>query len=69
MPDLLGGITVIEGQATAPADPQKAPDTLYRPLEPETTVPSDSVPFRGIPYYAWENRVPGAMRIWLPRPL
>ena len=28
--------------------------------------PKDSVPLTAVPYYAWGNREPGAMRIWLP---
>jgi hypothetical protein len=28
---------------------------------------SDPIPIRAIPYHAWANRRPGAMRVWIPR--
>jgi len=50
-PDLLGGVTAIVGAATRPA-------TGGRPAEP--------VPFSAVPFYAWNNRSPGPMLVWLP---
>lgn len=60
-PELLGGITVIRAEALA-ADPSGWEETLYRPQGPGLT------PCRltAIPYYAWDNRQPGQMRVWLP---
>jgi hypothetical protein len=58
-PDLLGGIATLSGTAMAslPVDGE-----LYRtqPLRREP------VPFRAVPYYAWDHREPGEMVVWLP---
>ncbi|MFZ6029941.1 MAG: glycoside hydrolase family 127 protein [Chloroflexota bacterium] len=58
-PELLGGVTVIHGEALA-ADPAGW-QGLYR-TNPPRLVPT---PLLAIPYYAWDNRQPGAMRVWL----
>jgi uncharacterized protein len=39
---------------------------LHRPYDAEATVPSRDVEITAIPYYAWANRVPGPMRVFLP---
>ncbi|MBU4461098.1 MAG: glycoside hydrolase family 127 protein, partial [Verrucomicrobia bacterium] len=60
-PALLGGVTVIECEARAlPAD--GGTKALYRPARAAGT------PFRlrMIPYFAWCNRGPGDMSVWLP---
>lgn len=61
--ELLEGITVITGQATRSSD-AAAEGPLYRP------VTDDRVPaaFTAVPYYAWNNRGPGEMLVWLQRP-
>ncbi len=51
---LLGGVTVITGKA-------KARTAGSNELQ--------SVDFLAIPYYAWENRTPGEMTVWLPEKL
>jgi hypothetical protein len=62
-PDLLDGVTVLEGEALAPvAGSREGP--LYRRREEEAT---ERVPFRAVPYYAWDHREPGEMRVWLHR--
>jgi uncharacterized protein len=48
---LLGGVTVIKGKA------------LARQKENER---AKSVEFTAVPYYAWDNREPGEMVVWLP---
>ena len=50
-PDLLGGVTVIEGSAST------------RWAGSPTTKP---VPFLAAPYGAWDNRQAGGMLVWLP---
>lgn len=59
---LLGGVTVLEGKAEVVAE---APwgKQLYRDLTPATARPID---LRLIPYYAWNNRGPSEMTVWLP---
>jgi len=61
-PELLGGVVVLEGQSTIP-DTAAWGDGLYRPADRSTT---KRVPLRAIPYYAWANRAPGAMTVWMP---
>lgn len=59
-PQLLGGVTVVTGVARASVE-QDWTGRLYQPAKS----PRD-VPITAIPYYAWDNRKPGAMRVWLP---
>ena len=54
-PDLLGGAVVVKSKATALALDQKGAVTRR---EQELTA---------IPYYAWANRGPGEMTVWIPR--
>jgi DUF1680 family protein len=59
-PTLLGGITVIQGDASA----LKTTDwtgTLYRTTPPE----HNTQHIVAIPYYAWDNRQEGEMRVWI----
>ena len=60
-PDVLEGLVVVSGQATR-VDSNDWGEVLYRQEPPRF----ESVPFRAIPYYAWDNREAGAMRVWLP---
>jgi uncharacterized protein len=59
-PDLLGGVTVIRGQALFEDDSGWA-GKLYRSRPP--SLQSETI--TAIPYYAWDNRQPGEMRVWL----
>jgi len=63
-PALLGGVTTIAAEAIAPRLRDAWNDQLYReePLDPETT---SSEPVTLIPYFAWANREPGPMAVWL----
>jgi DUF1680 family protein len=58
---LLGGVTVLEGKAEVVAE---APwgKQLYRDLTPAT---ARTIDLRLIPYYAWSNRGPSEMTVWL----
>jgi DUF1680 family protein len=51
--DLLGGVVVVTGEALA----------VTRPDDQFVTRP---VKFKAVPYYAWDNRAPGPMVVWLP---
>jgi hypothetical protein len=53
--DLLNGLTVITGEGRVVA---KGPGG--KPAE-------ITLPFLAVPYYAWANRGPGQMLVWLPR--
>ncbi|MDG4825729.1 glycoside hydrolase family 127 protein [Asanoa sp. WMMD1127] len=61
-PDLLGGVTTLtaDGSAVAPDD-----GPLYRPLA-AAPAPGTAARVTAIPYYAWANREPGAMRVFVP---
>jgi DUF1680 family protein len=52
---------VIEGEAAA-LDQASWGNALYRTQPPETR----PTRLRAIPYFAWDNREPGAMQVWLP---
>jgi len=62
-PGLLGGLVVIEGQAMA-LDSRVWDRALYLPAD---AVRSSPVILRAIPYFAWDNREPGDMAVWLWR--
>ncbi|HEU5315802.1 MAG TPA: beta-L-arabinofuranosidase domain-containing protein [Chloroflexota bacterium] len=66
-PDLLGGVTVLEGEAEAVPGPDwqhaEGLAALYRPLE-RATPTRCAITF--IPYFAWANRGVSEMSVWLP---
>ena len=62
-PQLLDGVVVLQGTA----DVRPSGDwegRLYREVQP---TPTNEVPIRLVPYYAWGNRGPGEMTVWMPR--
>lgn len=60
--ELLGGVCMIEGQAWK-KDEEGFEDELYRPAEEHYK----KIRFRAIPYYAWSNREPDDMEVWMNR--
>jgi uncharacterized protein len=58
--NLLGGIRLLRGKGSIANEGEWA-DVLYRSQRPS----SKSIDITAIPYYAWENRAAGEMRIWL----
>lgn len=58
---LLGGVTVLEGKAKLAKEGDWT-GLLYRAIQPGT----GTVDIRLIPYYAWANRGPAYMSVWLP---
>jgi uncharacterized protein len=64
-PDLLGGIVTIEGEAWA-KDLSDWRQVLYQPTGAIREAPMRSVRLTAIPYYAWANRTPGPMTVWIP---
>ena len=62
-PDLLGGVVVLEGEALAP-DWADGRERLYGRASQIVETP---VALRAIPYYAWDNRTPGPMAVWITR--
>jgi DUF1680 family protein len=53
--DLLGGVEVLKGEA------------LSLRWTEDRKIEKDKVEFTAIPYYAWANRGPGQMAVWLAR--
>jgi DUF1680 family protein len=65
-PDLLGGVAVLRGRGVIVPPDEGWAGRLYRSARPRSAVPADQpVGLRAVPYYAWANREPGAMRVWL----
>ena len=63
-PDLLGGIVLIEHQA-AVAEKSLTEEPLYQPLAAAAARRSRPATLRLIPYYAFANRGPSEMQVWL----
>lgn len=61
-PKILGGVTVLEGRAEYLKQGDWT-DALYRELSPGRP---ESIDVRLIPYYAWGNRGPSEMTVWMP---
>ena len=60
--DLLGGLTILEGEGF---HIQRPPATHW--LYQKTNFDLVPIPIRLIPYYAWNNRGRSAMTVWMPR--
>lgn len=54
-------MVVLESRALSSAPPTDP--ALYAPVS--NAVPAE-ISFRAVPYFAWDNRAPGAMRVWIP---
>jgi uncharacterized protein len=67
-PDVLEGIVQVEAWGTVPGpgqDPDREP--LYAPAGTWRRRARTAARLRAIPYFAWANRGPSAMRVWIPR--
>jgi hypothetical protein len=64
-PDILGGVVMLKHTGVAAAKPHSE-EPLYRTLEGTTPGETQEVDLTFIPYYAWDNRLPGAMVVWIP---
>ncbi|MEM2822812.1 MAG: glycoside hydrolase family 127 protein [Thermofilaceae archaeon] len=62
-PDLLGGVAVVRGRALA-LDAGGWEKRLYARLG-EVEERAREVEFTAVPYYAWANREPGPMQVWV----
>jgi DUF1680 family protein len=61
-PTLLGGVTVIHGQARL-QELGEWTDQLYRPVHPMK--PGEPVAIKAIPYCVWGNRGQKKMKVWI----
>ena len=57
---LLDGVIVLQGTATV-VKSEGWGEELYRPQP----APTEPVQIRAVPYFAWDNRAPGEMLVWL----
>ncbi len=64
-PDLLGGVMVLRHPGVAPARPS-AEQPLYMRLEEMPEAGARPVELTLIPYYAFANRAPTPMQVWIP---
>lgn len=64
-PDFLDGLAVIHALGCE-IDTSGWHHRLYRPRGFAARAPGRPVPLRAIPYFAWANGEPGAMRVWIP---
>ncbi|MFS0778333.1 beta-L-arabinofuranosidase domain-containing protein [Neobacillus sp. 3P2-tot-E-2] len=58
---LLGGIVKISGKAKL-LNTDSWNDTLYRSSPPD----DETIELVAVPYYAWDNREQGPMKVWIP---
>jgi hypothetical protein len=64
-PDVLGGIVMLKHQGMATPKPLSE-EPLYGAIERIPRSEGKEVDLTFIPYYAWANRLPGAMEVWIP---
>jgi DUF1680 family protein len=63
--NFLGGVAVLRHRGVTLGYPP-ASGALYAPLGNDDRQPGSEIDLTFIPYYAWANRQPDAMRVWLP---
>ncbi len=64
--DLFGGIVVLHGSAREFEIQPAWGERLYQTVgRSQTPLKSDRVSVTAIPYFAWANRNPGAMQVWI----
>jgi uncharacterized protein len=64
--NLLGGVAVLQVEARSAAPDEGWEDHLYRTVHPrERDARAHATRVTAVPYYAWANREPGTMRLWL----
>ena len=62
-PKLLNGVTVIQGEAFA-IETESFRNRLYQAAA-DVSFKTRKIRFKAIPYYAWANRKPGSMIVWM----
>jgi DUF1680 family protein len=65
-PQVLGGAVLLRGPAQVAPPEKDWEGRLYRTARPRPVQPAGRAGrLTAIPYYAWGNREPGPMRVWL----
>jgi uncharacterized protein len=62
-PDLLDGVLVLEHPGSIARSGEQS---LYFPASESGKTTESAATLRLIPYYAWANRAPSAMQVWIP---
>jgi len=65
-PHLLGGVTVLEGNALL-RDKSEWEGRLYRIYRKERKASWNPIGVTAVPYFTWGNREIGKMLVWMPR--
>ncbi|MGH9665729.1 MAG: glycoside hydrolase family 127 protein, partial [Bryobacteraceae bacterium] len=65
--DLLGGVVVLRHSGTSRTTPS-ADEPLYQPFHTAAHAAHQAVELTFIPYYAWANREPSPMEVWVAAP-
>ena len=63
--DLLGGVLVLKHHGSVVDQPFSG-EPLYQALRDQIERPGKGVALTFIPYYAWANRGPSKMEVWVP---
>ncbi len=66
-PELLGGVSVVQAHGVSRPTELWSEESLYRPLGATETSPPQRLTLTAVPYYAWANREPRAVCVWIPR--
>jgi DUF1680 family protein len=66
VPNLLNGVMIIRGEAST-IDTEESKDQLYHQVT-DSSHKVRPVRFTAVPYYAWANREPGPMTVWIRSP-
>jgi uncharacterized protein len=64
-PELLDGVTVVRGRGFK-IDRSAWEGRLYRPFAAGAAPAKQPVELTAVPVYAWANRGPNAMKVWIP---
>ena len=64
-PDLLGGLTVLAFEGCALPAGDRWEGVLYRDDATTDQTDGETARVTAVPYYAWANREPGPMRVWV----
>ena len=64
--DRLPGMTLLDTEAVVLGESHRSAP-LYQPLAAAGPPPTERVPIRAVPYFAWANRGPSTMDVWLRR--
>ena len=65
VPDRLNEVVVLRGKAQVAAGDENWGQQLYRPRAANVVEATRTIDVTAIPYYAWANREPSPMLVWL----